>query len=209
MKKLNTHGFCVLIVFVIMVQPTFAQDNSLKFGVKGGLNFANFSWDIPEGSFETVSAIKFGVGGIMLYPLSELLDVQVELMYLQRGAKLDEIEGMNLDRDWKYAYLSVPVLGRYNFGSGDAYTYAVAGPEFGFLLSAKSEISGVEEDIKDIIKSIDFGISLGAGVSTNMGSTPVFGEIRYSLGLSNLNDDPDDDFSVKSRGIHLFVGMMF
>ncbi len=181
----------------------------MQFGVKGGLNFANFSWDIPEGSFETVSAIKFGVGGIMLYSLSELLDVQIELMYLQKGAKLDEIEGMKLDRDWKYAYLSVPVLGRYNFGSGDASTYIVAGPEFGFLLSAKSEISGAVEDIKDMIKSIDFGISLGAGVSTNMGSTPVFGEIRYSLGLSNLNDDPDDDFSVKSRGIHLFIGMMF
>ena len=202
MIKLSAVVICVLIELAMTVQPSFAQDNAPEFGVKGGLNFANFSWDIPEGSFETVSAIKFGVGGIMLYSLSELLDVQIELMYLQKGAKFEETK-------WNFAYLSIPVLGRYKFGSENASTYVVAGPEIGFLLSAKFENSGAVEDIKDVVKSIDLGINVGAGVSMNMDSTPVFWEIRYSVVLSNWIDDPNIEDSAKNRGIQLFVGMMF
>ena len=209
MIKLSAAANCVLIVLVIMIQPTFAQDSATEFGVKVGLNFANFSWDIPDESFETVSAIKFGVGGILLYPLSELLHIQAELMYLQKGAKLDVLERFKVDSKWKFAYLSVPVLGRYNLGSGDASTYIVAGPEFGYLLSAEVETLEGSEDVKDEFKSIEFGIGVGAGVSMNMGSTPMFGEVRYSMGLSDLDDSSDDDSSVKSMGIQLFVGMMF
>ncbi len=208
MKKLSATAICVLIALVIMIQPTFAQDSATEFGVKVGLNFANFSWDIPDESFETVSAIKFGVGGILLYPLSELLHIQVELMYLQKGAKLDVSEEFKVAK-WKYAYLSVPVLGRYNLGSGDASNYVVAGPEFGYLLSAEEETSEGSKDVKDELKSIEFGMGVGVGVSINMGSTPMFGEVRYSMGLSDLYDSSDDDFSVKSRGIQLFVGVMF
>ena len=186
----------------MVVQPSIAQNNVPEFGVKAGLNFANFSWDIPEESFETVSMIKFGVSGIVLYPLSELLDAQVELMYLQKGAKFEETK-------WNFDYLSIPVLVRFNFSSEDASTYIVAGPEIGFLLSAKIENSGAEEDIKDVVKSTDLGINVGAGISMNMDSTPVFWEVRYSLVLSNWIDDPNVENSAKNRGVQLSIGMMF
>lgn len=202
MIKLSAEAISVLIVLAMAVQPSFAQDNALEFGVKGGLSFANFRWDIPEGSFETVSIIKFGVSGIVRYPLSELLDAQVELMYLQKGAKFEETK-------WNFDYLSIPVLVRFDFSSEDASTYIVAGPEIGFLLSAKFENSGTEEDIKDEVKSIDLGINVGAGVSMNMDSTPVFWEVRYSLVLSNWIDDPNIEDSAKNRGVQLLVGMMF
>ena len=114
LKKLSVVAICLLIVLVITVKPSFAQEKAPEFGVIAGLNFANFSWDIPDDSFETVSAIKFGVGGILLFPLSEFLELQVEVMYLQKGAKLDMFEGFKVDKKWKFAYLSVPVLGRYN-----------------------------------------------------------------------------------------------
>ena len=79
----------------------------------------------------------------------------------------------------------------------------------GYLLSAEVETSEGSKDVKDELKSIEFGISVGAGVSMNKGSNPMFGEVRYSMGLSDMGDSSDDDSSVKSRGIQLFVGMMF
>ena len=202
MIKISAIAIGVLLEMAMAVQPSIAQDNVPEFGVKAGLNFANFSWDIPEGSFETVSIIKFGVSGIVRYPLSELLDAQVELMYLQKGAKFEETK-------WNFDYLSIPVLVRFNFSSEDASTYIVAGPEIGFLLSAKFENSGAEEDIKDVVKSIDLGLNIGAGVSVNMGATPMFWEIRYSLVLSNWIDDPNVENSAKNRGFQLLIGMMF
>lgn len=202
MIKISAIAIGVLLEMAMTVQPSIAQDNALEFGVKAGLNFANFSWDIPEGPFETVSVNKFGVSGIVLYPLSELLDVQVELMYLQKGAKFEETK-------WNFDYLSIPVLVRFDFSSEDASTYVVAGPEIGFLLNAKFENSGTEEDIKDEVKSIDLGINVGAGISMNMDSTPVFWEVRYSLVLSNWIDDPNVEDSAKNRGVQLLIGMMF
>ena len=203
MIKLSAIAIGVLLEMAMAVQPSIAQDKVPEFGVKAGLNFANISWDIPEGSFETVSINKFGVSGILLYPLSELLDAQVELMYLQKGAKFEELK-------WNFDYLSIPVLVRFNFSSEDASTYIVSGLEIGFLLSAKLENLGAEEDIKDVVKSIDLGLNIGAGVSMDMGTMPVFGEVRYSLGLSDINDDPyDPDTSVKTTWMQLFVGMMF
>ena len=209
MKKLNTAGFCVIIVLAIAIQPIFAQDDAMQFGVKAGLNLANISFDPEIEGLSFDAATKFGVGGIILYPLSEVLDLQVEAMYLLKGSK-SKIEGFDDDFEFNLAYLSVPVMGRYNLGSGDTSPYIAVGPEFGFLLSAKSKFGDEEEDLKDTTKSIDLGLNIGAGVSMDMGTMPVFAEVRYSLGLSDINDDPDDpDTSIKTTGIQLFVGMMF
>ena len=184
----------------------------MQLGVKVGLNLANVSVDPdPEGfSFDAVT--KFGVGGIMLYPLSEVLDLQVEAMYLLKGSKAEfDFFGTVSELELNLAYLSVPVMGRYNLGSGDTSPYIVVGPEFGFLLSAKFKFGDEPEgDVKDSYKSLDLGLNIGAGVSMNMGANSVFVEVRYSLGLSDINDIPDDsDFTVKTTGIQFFVGMMF
>jgi len=208
MKKLSTAGCCVIIVLAIAIQPIFAQDGAMQFGVKVGLNLANVSTDPePEGvSFDAVT--KFGVGGIMLYPLSEVLDLQVEAMYLLKGSKAEfDFFGTVFESELNLAYLSVPVMVRYNLGSEDTSPYIVVGPEFGFLLSAKVKVDDIEEDLKDDFKSLDLGLNIGAGVSMDMGTTPMFVEVRYSLGLSNIEDN--DDSTTKTTGIQLFVGMMF
>ncbi|MCH7819811.1 MAG: PorT family protein [Candidatus Marinimicrobia bacterium] len=210
MKKLSTAGCCVIIVLAIAIQPIFAQDDAMQFGVKVGLNLANLSIDPDTEGFSFDAVTKFGAGGIMLYPLSEVLDLQVEAMYLLKGTKAEfDIFGTVFELELNLAYLSVPVMVRYNLGSEDTSPYIVVGPEFGFLLSAKSKFDGEEEDIKDELKSIDLGFNVGAGVSMDMGTMPAFAEVRYSLGLSDINDDPDDDDTIKTTGIQLFVGMMF
>lgn len=208
MKKLNTAVFCVTIVLAMMVQPIFAQDNALSFGVKGGINLANITVDPEQPGVSLDVATKFGVGGVLLYPLSDVLDLQVEALFLLKGTKVKfAFGGEVFEGDLDYTYISVPVMGRYNIGSGDISPYAIAGLEFGFLLSAKSKFGDdPEEDEKETTKSIDLGFNIGVGASMNN----MFGEIRYSLGLADINDEPDDpDTSLKTTGIQLFVGMMF
>ena len=211
MKKLSVITFCIFIVLAIATQPIFAQDNAMQFGVKAGLNLANLSFDPETEGVSFDAATKFGLGGIMLYPLSEVLDLQVEAMYLFKGSKAEiDFFGDVIVVEFNFTYLSVPVMGRYNLGSGDTSPYIVVGPEFGFLLSAKVKVDDEEEDIKDTAKSIDLGLNIGAGVSMDMGTMPAFAEVRYSLGLSDIKDDPDDpDTTAKTTGIQLFVGMMF
>ena len=95
---------------------------------------------------------------------------------------------------------------KFAFGSGDTKPYVMAGPTFGYLLSAKQD----ETDIKDDVKSIDFGLTFGGGVSLPMGNNTVFVEGRYTLGLSDINDDsgPDAD-KIKTKGIQIMAGITF
>lgn len=64
-----------------------------------------------------------------------------------------------------------------------------AGPQVGFLASAKAkaEAQGVsaEEDIKDQLKGIDFGLNFGVGYDLPLG---LGVDLRYNLGLSNVFD---------------------
>jgi hypothetical protein len=121
------------------------------------------------------------------------------LLYSSVGSKA-EIPIIGGDLVNRLNYLTVPVMVRVNF----AKIFNVhAGPQFGFLLSAKSEFDGEEVDIKDQLKGTDLGLGIGAGVDLPMGLTAG---IRYSLGLSDINDSPDDNSSVNNNVLQLSVG---
>jgi len=114
----------------------------------------------------------------------------------------------------KLSYLEVPVMFKYSLSNDQFKPYIMAGPSFGYNLSAKIEASGYgitdETDIKDEIKNIDFNLGFGAGVSIPMGNNSIFVEARYALGLTNINDDPDDpDTDINTKGIQIIAGIIF
>jgi hypothetical protein len=130
-------------------------------------------------------------------------------LYSAQGASqkssFDEFEfeaNINLD------YLNLPLMAKYYVAEGFSLE---AGPQVGFLMSAKAKVSGggesEEEDIKDSVKGINFGVNFGVGYKLDSGLN--FGA-RYNLGLSNDNDDsefPDDTY--KNSVIQLSVGYFF
>jgi hypothetical protein len=85
----------------------------------------------------------------------------------------------------------------YSFGNVNIQ----AGPQIGFLLSAKRKDDGEDEDIKDLFKSTDFGFNLGLGAD--------FGKLnasaRYCIGLSNIADD--EDVEIKNGVFQIALGL--
>jgi hypothetical protein len=63
--------------------------------------------------------------------------------------------------------------------------YLEAGPQFGFLTSAKLKTGNLELDVKDQYKSVDFGLGFGLGYQFPIG---VGIGARYMFGLSNAFD---------------------
>lgn len=207
----------VLIAFLILFVgiPASAQ---VRLGFLGGLNLANVSVDPDEG-VDLSSRTVFGFGGILEYCVNESFSLKLEPMFLQKGSK-QEVEGMEgmegMEAELKLSYLELPVLVSYAFGANNVKPYIMAGPTIGLNLSAKEESSvlgvSVEVDLKDLdlIKSIDFGLGFGAGVSFPMGKNSVFVEGRYALGLTNIIDDPEDTGAeMKTKGIQVFAGITF
>ncbi len=79
--------------------------------------------------------------------VSDMFAVQPELIYSSQGSDYEESdEGFDFSGTVKLDYLNIPVMAKYYVAEGFSVE---AGPQVGFLLSAKDEYDGGEEDIKD------------------------------------------------------------
>ncbi len=202
-----------LLFVLIAVLGFTANAQNVKFGVKAGVNFATLSGDVEDVNSRTT----FHFGGVVEISISEKFSVQPELLYSSQGAKsefTETFEGVTVsaNQEIKLDYINVPIMAKYYVSDGFSIE---AGPQVSFLTSAKldydftydgSTESG-SEDFKDFTKGIDFG--LGFGVGYKMGSGLNFGA-RYNLGLSNINDDPDDpESNIKNNVFQFSVGYNF
>jgi opacity protein-like surface antigen len=218
MKKLGL-GLVLLCAFGLAM-PASAQ---VRLGLIGGLNLANVSID-PDSDPKASNLTAFGAGGVVHIRLAENLALQLEPMYLQKGAKQEgsfsdpNVGTISFDVKTKANYIEVPAMFKVAFGTNTTKPYVMAGPTIGFLMSAKQTgsasafgtVEQINEDIKDSVKSIDFGVGFGGGVSFPAGNNALFVEGRYTLGLTNINDDPEDtETKINTKGIQIMAGITF
>ncbi|NHN25216.1 PorT family protein [Flavobacterium jejuense] len=189
MKKLL---FAAVAVFAFGVSN--AQE--VKFGAKAGLNLSNFSGD-AEG---TSTKVGFQVGALAEIMISDKFAIQPELVYSSLGAKSSD-EGF--DYTSHLNYLNIPVMAKYFVAEGFSLE---AGPQIGFLLSAKDKGDGEDVDTKEYYNSTDFGMNVGAGYDVteniNLG-------LRYTFGLSNIAKDAPSGYKVGNSNIAFAVAYKF
>ncbi|MGG5207584.1 porin family protein [Chryseobacterium sp. MIQD13] len=192
MKKLIL-GLAVTASSLAFAQKTTSSSNPVTFGVKGGMNVSSLSKD--EGLDDQKSKIGFNAGVFANIPVAESFSVQPELLYSQYGAKSEYTGfGSKFSSSTKLDYITVPVMLQYNLIPN---LYVEAGPEFGFMVSAKNKIknenngdSTTSDNYKDDLKTFNFGIGLGAGYYF----TPNFGiTARYVAGLTDTFKDNSGD----------------
>ncbi|HMI06956.1 MAG TPA: porin family protein [Flavobacterium sp.] len=205
---------------------TNAQKN-VRFGLKGGLNLSTLTGDVQN------AEIKPGVhiGGLVEIKLTNRFSLQPELLLSMQGAKSDYSEnfgGVRYEYEDKYnlTYINVPVMAKF---------YVIpklsleAGPQLGFLVSAKnkytersidgnnsSSISDTQ-DVKGDFATIDAGVNFGLSYYF---TDNIFIQGRYSLGLTSIDDrsynvddngdfDYYDDYSVQNSVLQFSFGYRF
>ena len=206
-----------LLIFTAIVLFGFTNVNSqeeIQIGVKGGVNFSTISSDNFD-SFENRTCFNFGIQSEV--PLSETFSFGPELLLNCVGAKYSDdfssIDGSvksinaDLEGEIKLTYLSIPLMAKFYISEGFSLE---VGPQVSFLLSAKDEYDYFgetgEDDIKDHIKGLDFGVNMGLGYKLEGGLN--FGA-RYSLGLTDGNDGFEEGGTYKNSVIQAFVGYFF
>jgi opacity protein-like surface antigen len=168
----------ILLTAAAVFAFSFANAQEVKFGVKAGLNLADWSGDNADG---IDSRVAFHVGGLAEIKLSDKFALQPELLYSSQGGKAD---GGTYNVD----YINIPVMAK--FYVVDKFSIE-AGPQVGFLVSAKAKPdSGDDVDIKDELKSTDFGANFGLGYNF---TDNISAGVRYNLGLSQIVDADDVD----------------
>lgn len=181
-----------IFLLIVGVASFTAMQAQTKYGLKAGVNLANFSGDVEDNKMK----IGLNVGAFAKFSLTEAISLQPEVVFSAQGAKYDGEEGegkLNLN------YLNIPVLFQYNTTSG---FYGETGPQIGFLMSAKDKPEeGDDVDVKDGFKSTDFSWAIGAGFLTKSG----FGvNARFNLGLGNILEE-SGDYKMKNSVIQIGV----
>jgi len=163
----------------------------IKFGVKGGLNFANLKGDNTS-NLEPVTAFNFGV--MSEISITDKFSFQPELMYSGQGFSFK-----NDKNPVALSYINLPLIGKYYVTKGLSLE---AGPQIGYLVGA--DYDGV--NVKDDYKKLDFGANVGLGYKLDNGIN--FG-VRYNLGLSNINDVQGDSDKIKNNVLQVSLGYFF
>jgi len=184
----------VALVAIFMAQTASAQH--ANFGIKGGLNLYNIHND-NSSEYDTKTGFHAGVFAHM--HLDKHFAIQPELVYSTQGAKYS-IAGTDIRL--KLNYINVPIMFQYMFNNGFRFE---AGPQVGFLIKAESEANNTDTDIKDELKTIEFG--LGAGVGYIHPPSGFGIDARYNLGLSKINDNGSGKLT--NRGFQLGVLYQF
>ncbi len=189
-----------LAALVLVPAVAAAQTAPLTtFGVKAGVNFATLSTD--DSGADLSQKVGLVAGVFLGRSINDRLGMRVEGLMSQRGAK--QLVG-SLDTRVNLTYFDLPVLAVFgNTTTDGTHFHAFTGPQASFLVSAKAkeESSGFEIDLKDEVKGVDFGWTLGVGVERGRGSL----DARYTLGLTNA-DNSASDASIKNRTFAVMVG---
>ncbi|MEN6311933.1 MAG: porin family protein [Acidobacteriota bacterium] len=201
MKKVLI-GF-VAVLFAVALLP---QSGAANVGIKGGFALSNLRFS-NAGEVGTLSNLSSMVGGVSLGMNLGLFCIQPEILYVRMGAKqvYDSVSAeTHLD------YVQVPLFLKINVMPGPVSPMIYGGGYGSYLLSAKGVIAGESQDIKDEVKSTDYGLVFGGGVDFKLAVVKLTAEIRYNLGLANIAKNPDPvTLTVKNKSLMFLVGVTF
>lgn len=202
-----------------------------QIGIKAGVNLATISQNESDGDYSDYtknSVVGFQGGLTFDLGVSDLLSIQPEILFIQKGGKATyKLNDANKrESRYYYNYVDVPVLAKLKFYSEDGPGfYFVAGPYVGLALGGKiattTTLLGTATDQEnDFVfdnssageraKRLDYGVSFGGGVKINR----LILDLRYTVGLNNVSDNDalnsnDNKPFRRHRGIGLTAGIEF
>ena len=174
----------------------------LKVGIKAGMNYSNVYSESGEG-FVADGKAGFAGGVFVSIPLSQLVGIQPELMYSQKGFK-GELGPIKYNAT--FDYLDLPIHLQIKPTENISI---LAGPQFSYLLSSKYEVGSLgfsNNDAEDDNNRATVGLS--AGVDFTVQNFLI--SARGSWDLSKVNkDNSTSDINYKNQVLQVTLGYRF
>lgn len=212
MKKQYITFLIAILWAGFLCTPAFSQEKPFKLGLRVGLSSSSVSEDVLVPDFgignidltvERKRSNDFNGGGFLEYWLSRSLALQLNVLYLQKGVRIDtDFEGSFFDpsigqtlnifgttkQSLNLTYLSFPLMAKFAFGGGHpgaGRPFIIAGPEVGYLLSAETS---------DFVGEIQAYVpAMGGG----------------AVEISESGQDVKDDLESLDYAVNLGAGIIF
>lgn len=182
--------FAVILLTIV----TFSmQAQSLRFGIKGGLNYANQTGSditINSSNYNTDAITSYHIGLLAEIRLLDRFAIQPELLYSTKGATYK-----NAVEEFKneLGYISIPVL--LKFGLSKSLSLEL-GPQASFLLNERNKF-----DYKNT-ETFEFSAVAGLGLKVTKN---LFLQARYGLGLTDASKNAE----IKNSVVQVSAGLLF
>ena len=189
---------------LVSASDAFAQ--RFYLGVKAGVAMEDLDVDTID---DTSMRTGFMGGGFLGYDVSDQFGFRLEALYVNKGAELNDPNGAF---DVNYDFIEVPLLFVLHMTPQSAAMIDLfAGPTLAFNISAETDDGSATVDISDQTESFEIGAAIGVGIEYKLSSMSILGDLRYSLGATDLADieDSTQDLEVKSRGFGIMAGLLF
>ena len=203
-------GTAVLGLALFGFADDAAAQRPFRVGVIGGYNMASLDGD---GVDDADSRSGFDIGGLVQIPMGDMITIQPEVHYSQRGASFEE-EGVG--SEIALDYIHVPVLFKAGVPLAEGFDFDfLVGPSFAFEMGCEiepEEGDSVECDDTEGFerKSMSMGIIGGGSFAWAAGPGDLLVDVRYDWGLSNISDSEDDDAGdVKNTAFQFLIGYAF
>ncbi len=204
MKKIVIALMCtILATGAAMAQEKFT------FGPKIGVDYTHYWGE----NVEHGGHLNYQAGVFMEYRFTSKFSIAPEVVFAAQGGKYDfkrNIEGIDVElKETDHVnYINVPVMLKYYVAPALSIDF---GPQVGFNVYSKNTSEGKiasesgknTTDMKEVTKSVDFG--LGLGLTYNI-TSDVFVQGRYTMGLTDVFDY---DHSGKNGNAQIAIGYRF
>jgi hypothetical protein len=207
MKNIVNKGIVIAVFSTIL----FSFAEGVSFGIKAGMNIANFHGDHAIG-FD--SKIGYSGGGFFTIGLNNAFAIQPEVLYTQKGARYEIIrpQGYLVEGTVIYDYLEIPVLFKYMLPvKSGVKPNLFVGPYFAVNVNAKEKRvangNSLEADVDRYVKDTDLGVVLGGGVDFGFKKGKIVFDCRYTLGLITTSEE--DIYDQKNKIVSFMLGYSF
>ena len=184
----------IIVAAVVLFAGSLSmQAQAIKFGFKGGLNYANQTGSditVNSSNYNTDAITSYHVGLLAELRVTDGFAIQPELLYSTQGATYK-----NAVTEFKneLGYISIPVLAKISLNKAISLDL---GPQASFLLSEKNKFN-----VKNA-ETFEFGAA--AGLSLNI-TNNFFLQGRYVLGLTEASKEAE----VKNSVVQISAGFKF
>lgn len=184
-------------LFLVLLLPLVGYSQEVSLGLKGGLNYTNFSGQNIEG-LNFRNATNFHLGAVAEVEFNANFKLQADLLYNIVGT---EVKTLTEQYENKMGYVSIPVALKLAVSSRKSFIEG--GAQVSYLLTEQrnsiSEIQAQWETQNDL----DFGVFVGFSYHP---IDKLFLQARYHWGLTDIKKIDDNSF--KNQGVSLSLGYL-
>ena len=192
--------FYYLILVFCLIQNAAEAQEKLKFGVKAGINFSDYTGQ-GYNDFEAAdSRTSYHLGILTELFIAPNWNFQPEILYSEQGYNLSSNSNSSDELEIDLNYLQLPLIAEFELVKG---LFLQGGPQFSYLLNKDSLPEDGANGIKFNYNGFDFSLVFGAEYKFQ--NFFVFG--RYNAGINQIVNS--SEVQTRNRVIQAGLGFMF